>query len=73
MAHISSAAGACVRPAASPKSVFSPLFLALSLFRSRRSLASLSDHQLADIGLTREEANAEAKRPIWDVPMGWRR
>ena len=45
---------------------------ALALARSRRALATLDDHLLRDIGLTREEAEAEARRDLWDVPLHWR-
>ena len=38
----------------------------------RQKLASLDDHALADIGLTRSQAHAEANRPLWDVPGNWR-
>ena len=34
----------------------------------RRRLARLDDAQLADIGLTRAQATAEARRPFWDLP-----
>ena len=40
----------------------------ISLHRSRRALARLDAAALRDIGLTRAEALAEARRPIWDVP-----
>ena len=43
------------------------------LCRQRRSLAELDARQLSDIGVTRSEADAEAKRPVWDVPGHWRR
>lgn len=43
----------------------------LSLLRQRRALAQLDDARLADIGLTREEADSEANRAIWDVPVHW--
>ena len=43
------------------------LFDALELYRQRLALARLDDHALEDIGLTREEARAEANRPIWDA------
>ena len=33
--------------------------------RTRRALRNLSDHQLRDIGITRYEANLEARRPFW--------
>ena len=41
--------------------------------RQRRDLPSLEDHLLDDIGLTQSQADAEAKRPVWDVPAHWRR
>ncbi|MEH6494075.1 DUF1127 domain-containing protein [Halopseudomonas sp.] len=34
----------------------------------RRLLASLSSHQLSDIGVSRAEALSEAARPFWDLP-----
>lgn len=40
--------------------------------RERRRLADMPDHLLRDIGLTREQANAEASRRLWDVPANWR-
>ena len=52
----------------------------LALWRSRRALAALTSDQLADVGLTQHEAQAEARRPFWDAPEGlwdapghWRR
>ena len=44
----------------------------LALWTQRRALAQLDDRALADIGLTRAEAQAEAARPVWDVPATWR-
>ena len=41
--------------------------------RSRRRLAVLDDHLLADIGLSRDEALAEASRTVWDAPDHWYR
>jgi len=46
-----------------------------SLASTRARLGQLADgdsHLLADIGLTRAAARAEAARPIWDVPANWR-
>ena len=34
--------------------------------RQRRTLLELDEHRLRDIGLTREQAEAEARRPFWD-------
>lgn len=41
--------------------------------RTRLDLARLTDAQLRDIGLTREEVADEMQRPLWDVPANWRR
>lgn len=47
-------------------------FLALdSLRRQRNDLRKLTDEQLRDVGLTRAQADAEARRRIWDVPAHW--
>lgn len=45
----------------------------LEIRRQQRRLTELNDHLLDDIGLTREQADAEAKAPVWDVPASWRR
>lgn len=45
----------------------------LSLRRSRLDLACLTDDQLRDIGLGRDQVAQEIARPIWDVPANWRR
>ena len=44
----------------------------IALWRSRRALLSLDEHMLNDIGLTADEARAEASRPVWDAPRSWR-
>ena len=48
------------------------LHRAMILRAERKHLATLDDARLADIGLSRADALAEASRPIWDVPRGWR-
>lgn len=45
----------------------------LGVWRQRRALDRLDDAALRDIGLNREDAAAEARRPIWDAPRSWRR
>ncbi|ABV94511.1 conserved hypothetical protein [Dinoroseobacter shibae DFL 12 = DSM 16493] len=45
----------------------------VGLWRTRRALRDLDDRMLRDIGVSRSEALTEARRPIWDVPTGWRR
>nr|WP_246030375.1 DUF1127 domain-containing protein [Litoreibacter halocynthiae] len=44
----------------------------VDLYRQRRALAALDDSRLADIGLSRREADAEARRPVWDAPAYWK-
>lgn len=41
-------------------------------WRTRQQLKALDDRALADVGITREQAEIEVKRPIWDVPHTWR-
>ncbi len=40
----------------------------LSVLQQRRQLATVSNKQLADIGITREQARTEAARPFWELP-----
>jgi len=47
------------------------LLAMVSLYNQRRTLAKLSDAALADIGVTRAQASAEAARPVWDAPAGY--
>jgi uncharacterized protein YjiS (DUF1127 family) len=37
-----------------------------ALSRQRRALSYLDDHLLADVGLTRQQAEAEAAKPPWE-------
>ena len=41
---------------------------ALHVRRERRTLLSLDDHILKDIGLTRSEAQREGNRSLFDLP-----
>ncbi|MCG7519286.1 DUF1127 domain-containing protein [Ruegeria sp. Ofav3-42] len=51
----------------------SSLWGALALQRQRQSLARLDDRALEDIGITREQAEAEAARFVWDAPDFWQK
>ncbi|SEA52603.1 DUF1127 domain-containing protein [Rubrimonas cliftonensis] len=65
-------AGRTVLPAARPaarRSLWRRLADRLDLIRQRRALAALDARLLADIGLSREDAEAEARRPFWDGPV----
>ncbi|SHJ02927.1 protein of unknown function [Shimia gijangensis] len=43
-----------------------------ALRRQRKALTRLDDIALHDLGLTRTQAELEAKRSLWDVPANWR-
>lgn len=43
----------------------------LGVWRQRQALSRLDDAALRDIGLTREDARAEVRRPLWDAPETW--
>lgn len=55
------------------RDVLSRIRAALMLYRSRRALRDLDSHLLKDIGISRAEAQSEAKRALWDAPRVWRR
>ncbi len=42
-----------------------------TLHRERQRLSELDAHMLADIGITRAAAQAEATRVPWDAPANW--
>lgn len=42
-----------------------------ALRRQRRALGRLGPDALRDIGLTRDQAQAESQRKIWDAPRHW--
>ena len=49
------------------------LMAMLALHRQRRQLARLDAAALRDIGVSRDDARAEAARAPWDAPTHWRR
>ncbi|GAA6202337.1 DUF1127 domain-containing protein [Aquicoccus sp. SU-CL01552] len=53
-------------------SVLRTLGRLVAVWRQRQMLKDLDDRALQDIGLTREEAHAEARRTFWDAPETWR-
>ena len=50
---------------------FARLLRMAEIYRQRRALAALDQHALDDIGVTRTQAQAEARRPVWDAPDTW--
>jgi uncharacterized protein YjiS (DUF1127 family) len=53
-------------------SLASRIWATYELGRSRAQLRELPDYMLADIGVTRGEAQKESTRPFWDLPDWWR-
>lgn len=47
------------------------VMLGLAARRQRQALARLDEARLHDIGLDRATAEAESRRPAWDVPSHW--
>jgi uncharacterized protein YjiS (DUF1127 family) len=56
-----------------PMRLLDRLHTAQTLHRQRVALTNLDDALLSDIGITREQAMAEAASSVWDVPNHWRR
>ncbi len=48
------------------------LRFAMIAWQQRQQLLALDAARLADIGVTRAQATAEAQKPLWDVPKAWR-
>lgn len=60
------------RPALSRRTRRLSLLDLLSFWQQRRMMRELSEETLADIGLTRQDAEKEARKLPWDVPSSWR-
>jgi uncharacterized protein YjiS (DUF1127 family) len=66
-------AGPISPPASALARALRRLLSAAALRRQRARLSDLDPHILRDIGLSEGEAQAEARRSVWDVPANWRR
>jgi uncharacterized protein YjiS (DUF1127 family) len=75
MAILRSATASARLPGGSahPTRLLARLRLALAARAQRRALARADDRLLDDIGISRDQALAEARRPVWDVPPTWLR
>ncbi|WIY23963.1 DUF1127 domain-containing protein [Parasedimentitalea psychrophila] len=58
--------------APSRPSLIAGLTARLAVWKQRRALKALDDSALNDIGLSRRQANTEARRSFWDAPDSWR-
>lgn len=63
----------CASPAAKRQSLWTRLHNMIAIARQRRQLLALDDHQLQDIGISRQDARAEAQQNMWNVPNHWRK
>jgi len=59
--------------ATSKPTLLSRMLATAAVMRQRRKLAKLDNASLADLGITRKEAERESKRPAWDAPAHWHR
>lgn len=59
-----------VRRASKP-GLLTRILYAHRLRKERHDLYRLTDAQLRDIGVTRADAEAEARRSAWDAPSHW--
>jgi len=50
---------------------FSRLLHWMAVAKTRRDLSALDSAALQDIGVSAEQAQAEAARPMWDAPSRW--
>jgi uncharacterized protein YjiS (DUF1127 family) len=55
-----------------PMRLLNRIHTAQTLHRQHVALTRLNDALLRDIGITREQAMAEAESSVWDVPNHWR-
>ncbi len=49
-------------------SIAARIRVALALHKQRKALRSLTNTQLNDIGLSREDVRQECAKPFWDTP-----
>lgn len=73
MSHATVSCPANCSPRKPHLSLFSRLRLLWAVQRQRDHLGALDDRALEDIGLTRSQAEAEARRGFWSAPDHWLR
>lgn len=69
--HTSTMAVAHVQTRGTFADLMAKLRLALIARTQRQQLLTLDAARLADIGVTRAQATAEAHKSLWDVPKTW--
>jgi len=58
----------CIPEASRKRTVLQVILNWMQIARSRQDLTALTDNQLKDIGLTRQQVNQEARKPFWEGP-----
>jgi len=56
-----------------PRSILAAIGHMIAVAHQRRQLLALEDHLLDDIGVSRQEAQAESREAIWNAPDHWRK
>ena len=68
MTMITDFAPSRLRIAPRKRSAVETVVTAFRVMRERARLAQMTEEELADVGLTVEQANREVARPFWDLP-----
>ena len=50
------------------KTITSKMIVAVQIANERRTLSDLNDHQLRDIGMSRDQLRSELTRGVFDIP-----
>ena len=72
MSFITSRNSAIIHTTTSKTSFVAYLVCMVMLRRQRKALLNLNADQLDDIGISAQDAPAEAAQPIWNVPAHWK-
>jgi len=59
-------------PTAGHINIWNRLRQMAALRKQRLALSRMTSDQLSDIGVTADQAQEEAQRPVWDVPQNWK-
>ena len=59
-------------PTASHINIWTRLRQMAALRKQRLALSRMTADQLADLGITAEQAQEEAQHSVWDVPQNWK-
>lgn len=72
MTYIANSGTQACRPTPARFSLLSFVRERTALLRQRRALKTLDARALEDIGISRDAAQEESNRSIWDAPDSWK-